>query len=60
MTNEQIKAELERLSANLAEQERITAGLDRRITALERKAEGNPKTWGVLWPDPQQGGKRGN
>jgi hypothetical protein len=57
MTNNEIKAELERLAARLAEQERITADLDRRVTALERKAEGNPKTWGVLWPGPQQGGQ---
>jgi hypothetical protein len=59
MTNSEIEAELERLAANLAEQEGRINNLDRRIAALEVKI--TPKaTWGVLWPDPQQGGKRGD
>jgi hypothetical protein len=59
MTNDEIKRELERLAASLAEQTRITDDLTRRVEILEAKVM--PKvTWGVAWPNPKQGGKRGN
>jgi phage-related minor tail protein len=57
MTNNEIKSELKRISANLAEQERITADLTRRITVLENQVE-TAKSWRVVWPDPNRGGKR--
>jgi hypothetical protein len=60
MTNEEIKRELERIAASLAEQERITADLTRRVEILESKVGGKPTSWGIIWPDSKQGGKRGN
>jgi hypothetical protein len=58
MTNDEIRLELERLSASLAEQERITADLDRRITVLEDQVE-TAKGWRVVWPAPNRGGTHG-